>query len=257
MKFWQKSLSMIIGVVILGFTGCSFFKTEDNSQGFSRIRLEKLEDTVDTVVEDYFEEKYGVEATATYKNVAGGVFLGPDPSSVQYYLVTVNISDDIDNKYYVHLHGRETDGIDELYVESESYYGQIIKERMEEWLNGYVKQTGFTDYLIDFTGSTQLFPAECKSDLTAEEIINITSSSENATIASSIYFVLTVPKSEYEKSKNISNELEKLACYLEENDYTITVQLQAYDDNDYKQIKAGSDSRFELIESIELIAYKG
>ena len=30
-----------------------------------------------------------------------------------------------------------------------------------------------------------------------------------------------------------------------------------YDDDDYKQIKAGSNSHFEPIESIELIAYKG
>lgn len=71
----------MMGVVILGlfsFTGCSFSKGKNESQGFSQIRLEKLEDTVDTVVEDYFMEKYGVEATVTYKNVAGGVFLGPD-----------------------------------------------------------------------------------------------------------------------------------------------------------------------------------
>ena len=262
MKHLRKSLSIAMtGVVLLGlfsFTGCSFFYFSNESQDFSPIRLEKLEDTVDTVVEDYFMEKYGVEATVTYKNVAGNVFLGPDPSSIQYYNVTVNIADgDIDNKYYVEVHGRETEGIDELYVECESYYGQIIKRRMEEWLNDYVMQTVFTDYLIDFTGATQRFPAECKIELTAEEIINITSNSENATVASSIYFILTVPKSDYEKSKDISNELEKLKFYLEENDYNITVKLYVYDDDDYKQIKAGSNSHFEPIESIELIAYKG
>lgn len=142
-------------------------------------------------------------------------------------------------------------------MKSESYYGQIIKERMEKWLNVYVMQTVFTDYLIDFTGATQRFPAECKTDLTAEEIINITSNSENVTVASSIYFILIVPKSEYEKSKDIFNELEKLTSYLEENDYTITVQLHVYDDDDYKHIKTASNSRFELIDSIELIAYKG
>lgn len=251
---------LILGMMLLSlfiFTGCSFFKSKNESQGFSPIRLEKLEDTVDTVVEDYFMEKYGVEATVTYKNVAGGVFLGPDPSSVQYYLVTVNIADgDIENKYYVEVHGRETEGIDELYVKRESYYGQVIKERMEEWLDGYVKQTVFSDYLIEFTGATQRFPAECKINLTAEDIISFVSNNDNATVASSIYFILTVPKSEFEKSDNIYNELKTLTAYLEENNCNITVQLYIYDDNDYKQIKNGATSHFELIESIELIAYK-
>lgn len=251
---------LILGMMLLSlfiFTGCSFFKSKNESQGFSPIRLEKLEDTVDTVVEDYFMEKYGVEATVTYKNVAGNVFLGPDPSSVQYYNVTVNIADgDIDNKYYVEVHGRETEGIDELYVKRESYYGQVIKERMEEWLDGYVKQTVFSDYLIKFTGATQRFPAECKLNLTAEDIISFVSNDENATVASSIYFILTVPKSEFEKSDNIYNELKTLTAYLEENNCNITVQLYIYDDNDYKQIKNGATSHFELIESIELIAYK-
>ena len=27
------------------------------------------------------------------------------------------------------------EGVDELYVKRESYYGQVIKERMEEWLD--------------------------------------------------------------------------------------------------------------------------
>lgn len=251
---------LILGMMLLSlfiFTGCSFFKSKNESQGFSPIRLEKLEDTVDTVVEDYFMEKYGVEATVTYKNVAGNVFLGPDPSSVQYYNVTVNIADgDIDNKYYVEVHGRETEGIDELYVKRESYYGQVIKERMEEWLDGYVKQTVFSDYLIEFTGATQRFPAECKLNLTAEDIISFVSNDENATVASSIYFILIVPKSEFEKSDNIYNELKTLTAYLEENNCNITVQLYIYDDNDYKQIKNGATSHFELIESIELIAYK-
>ena len=130
MKHLRKSLSIAMtGVVLLGlfsFTGCSFFKSTNESQDFSPIRLEKLEDTVDTVVEDYFMEKYGVEIDIRIENVAGNVFLGPDPSSIQYYNVTVNIADgDIDNKYYVEVHGRETEGIDELYVECESYYGQI------------------------------------------------------------------------------------------------------------------------------------
>lgn len=261
LKHLRKIFSIIlVGAMLFGIislTGCSFLKGKNDSEGFSPIRLEKLEDTVDTVVEDYFNEKYGVEATVTYKNIAGGVFLGPDPSSVQYYLVTVNITDgDIENKYYVEVHGRETEGIDELYVKRESYYGQEIKEKTEEWLNKYVKQTVFTDYLIEFTGATQRFPAEYKLNLTAEDIISLVSKDESATVASSIYFILTVPKSEYEKSKNVFKELEKLTIYLEENNCNITVQLHVYGDNDYKQIKTDSNLHFELIESIELIGYE-
>ena len=261
MKHLRKVFSIIMtGVMLFGiisFTGCSFLNVGNNSKKFSITQLEKLEDTVDTVVEDYFNDKYGFEATVTYKNIAGGVFLGPDPSSVQYYLVTVNIADgDIENEYYVEVHGREAEGIDELYVKREAYYGQVIKEKMEEWLDGYVKQTVFSDYLIEFTGATQRFPAECKLNLTAEDIISFVSNNENATVASSIYFILTVPKSEFEKSDNIYNELKTLTAYLEENNCNITVQLYIYDDNDYKQIKNGATSHFELIESIELIAYK-
>ena len=149
MKHLRKSLSIAMtGVVLLGlfsFTGCSFFKSTNESQGFSPIRLEKLEDTVDTVVEEYFMEKYGVEATVTYKNVAGNVFLGPDPSSIQYYNVTVNIADgDIDNKYYVEVHGREAEEIDELYVKSDAYYYKAVLWALEKGITVGTTATTFS-----------------------------------------------------------------------------------------------------------------
>lgn len=173
----------MLGAIALGifsFTGCSLFKNDSDSQYFSRTRLEKLEDTVDTVVEDYFNEKYGVEAVVTYKGIAGGIFLGYNPSSVQYYNVTVMITDnDIESKYYVEVHGRVTDGADELYVKSESYFRKLMENKMIQWIDSYILQTGLKDYMIEYSGMHTCFPSEYSTGLTAEEFITLIFESEN------------------------------------------------------------------------------
>ena len=172
----RKHISIILIVgILLSLTGCSFFgKNQNDPQGFSPIRLEKLEDTVDTVVKGYFYDKYGVEADVTYKSIAGGVFLGPDPSSVQYYLVTVNITEEgVENEYYVEVHGREVNGQDELYVKKEAYYGKVIKERMEEWLDSYMCNTDIHEYYVLYNSTiSNQFPSEFAINATAEEILD-------------------------------------------------------------------------------------
>lgn len=258
MKDLRKALSIAMtGVMVLGlfsFTGCSIFKSTNESQGFSQIRLEKLEDTVDTVVEDYFKEKYGVEATVTYKNVAGGVFLGPDPSSVQYYLVTVNITDgDIENEYYVEVHGRETEGVDELYVKSEAYYGQVIKEKMEEWLDGYVNDTKISEYYIlyKFTTSNQ-FPGEYEVTATAEEIIKSVSSIEDNKERPSLPLYVFIPKSEYEKHSNIEDEFNVVRNNLVELNSEIKIIVYICSDEEYEKNKTEDDYRICPILKFEI-----
>ena len=235
-------------------TFCSFFKSTNESQGFSPIQLEKHEDTVDTVVEDYFMEKYGVEATVTYKNVAGNVFLGPDPSSVQYYNVTVNIADgDIDNKYYVEVHGRETEGIDELYVKSDAYYGYLIKEKMEKWLDGYMSNTNIREYYIlyKFTETNQ-FPNTYEITATAEEIIQSVSSIKNNKERPSLPLYVFIPESEYKKHDNIENELEIIRNRLIELNSEIKLIAYVCSDEEYEKNKADDDYRISPIIKFEI-----
>ena len=259
MKHLRKSLSIAMtGVMVLGifsFTGCSFFKSTNESQGFSPIRLEKLEDTVDTVVEDYFMEKYGVEATVTHKGVAGHVFLGPDPSSVQYYHVIVNISDDdIESEYYVEVHGRETEGIDELYVKSDAYYGQLIKERMEEWLSGYVDATNIEKYYVSFFSSkVDCFLSEYEVTATAEEIILSVSSIEDIKERPDLTLYVCIPQSEYEKNHNIENEFSGLKNHVNEINGKITVSLNVYSDDDYLRKTNNEQSKFDILKQIKII----
>ena len=73
-------LSGLIAISITGFTGCFYENTKDASH-ISETELEQLADDADAVVKAYFKEKYDVQAAVTDRSIAGGVFLGPDPSA--------------------------------------------------------------------------------------------------------------------------------------------------------------------------------
>lgn len=238
---------------LFSFTGCSLFNK--NPQKFSYMRLEALEDTVEPLVSGYFNKKYGVGAVVTYKGIAGGVFLGPDPSSVQYYLVTVNVSDgSIDNEYYVNVCGREVEGVDELYVKSEAYYGQVIKERMEEWLDGYVSRTNiYEHYSSFFSPATNLFSGEYDADASAEEIIKSVSSIEDNKERPELALYVTIPQGEYEKHLDIENEFLELKTYVNEINGKLNVSLNVYNDEDYLRMKNDEKSDFEQLEKIKII----
>lgn len=244
----------VIILVLFSFTSCSFFNTEKDPQKFYKSDLEELEDTLDTVVADYFQEKYGVAATIKSKTIAGGVFLGPDPNAQQYYLVTVNISDGgIDNEYYVNVYGREVEGVDELYVKSEAYYGKIIKERMEEWLDGYVSEINFDEYYIKFYfGIVNQFPSEYDAAATADEIIKSVSSIEDNIERPSLKLYVVIPKSEYENHSDIENEFLELKTYVNEINGKVNVSLTVYNDEDYLRKKNDEKSDFEQLEKIKV-----
>ncbi len=243
---------MFLGM--FSFTGCSLFNNNQNPEKFSYTRLEALEDTIEPLVSDYFNEKYGVEAVITYKGIAGGVFLGPDPSSVQYYLVTVNITNgDVDEEYYVEVHGREVEGVDELYVKSEAYYGQVIKERMEEWLDGYVNDTNIDEYCILYHSSTSnQFSAEYDASASAEEIIKSVSSIEDNKERPSLPLYVLIPESEYEKHSNIENEFGAIRNYLVELKSKIKISVYICSNEEYEKQKAGDDSRVQPVFEFEI-----
>ena len=79
-------LSGLIAISITGFTGCFYENTKDASH-ISETELEQLADDADAVVKAYFKEKYNVQAAVTDRSIAGGVFLGPDPSAEPYYIL--------------------------------------------------------------------------------------------------------------------------------------------------------------------------
>lgn len=254
MKKTRKIL--ILGVALWGlfsFTGCSLFNK--NPQKFSYTQLEALEDTVEPLVSEYFNEKYGVKAVITYKGIAGGVFLGPDPSSVQYYLVTVNVADaSIDNEYYVNVYGREVEGVDELYVKSEAYYGQVIKERIEEWLDGYVSRTNiYEHYSSFFSPTTNQFSGEYDADASAEEIIKSVSNIEDNKERPELTLYVNIPQSEYKKHFDIENEFLELKKHVNEINGKINVILNVYNDEDYLRMQNDEKSDFEQLEIIKII----
>lgn len=248
----------MMGVVFLGlfsFTSCSFFNTEKDPQKFYKSDLEELEDTLDTVVADYFQEKYGVAATIKSKTIAGGVFLGPDPNAQQYYLVTVNISDGgINDEYYVDVYGREVEGVDELYVKSEAYYGKIIKERMEEWLDGYVSSTNIYEHYSSFFSSiANQFSSEYDTDASAEEIIKSVSSIEDNIERPDLTLYVIIPQSEYKKHSDFENEFLELKNYVNEINGKVNVSLTVYNDEDYLRKKNDEKFDFEQLEKIKII----
>lgn len=256
----RKHISIILIVgILLSLTGCSFFgKNQNDPQGFSPIRLEKLEDTVDTVVKGYFYDKYGVEADVTYKSIAGGVFLGPDPSSVQYYLVIVNITEEgVENEYYVEVHGREVNGQDELYVKKEAYYGKVIKERMEEWLDSYMCNTDIHEYYVLYNSTiSNQFPSEFAINATAEEILDDVSSIEDNKDRPSLPLYLLIPESEYKEHDSIDNEFSEVRNYLIEHNSKAKIIVLVCENDEYERQKNGDDTRIDPIAEYEITGNK-
>lgn len=180
--------------------------------------------------------------------------MGPDPSSVQYYLVTVNIADgSIDNKYYVNVYGREVEGVDELYVKSEAYYGQVIKERMEEWLDGYVSKTNIGEYYILYNAAiSNRFPSEYEVTAAADEIIKYVSDIEDVKERPGLSFYVLIPESEYEKNTDIKNEFDAVSKHLAELKSEIKINVYICSNEEYEKQKAGDDSRIEPIVEFEI-----
>ena len=66
-----KSLIML-GVMFLGmfsFTGCSLFNNNQNPEKFSYTRLEALEDTIEPLVSDYFNENMALKLLSLIKGL--------------------------------------------------------------------------------------------------------------------------------------------------------------------------------------------
>lgn len=262
----KKIKSMVISVMtlllIFNFTCCSFnidMDSENDRQCIGREMLNEKKNELPTLVQSYFEEKYGedIKTSITFQNVAGGTFLGSTPEDELYHHLIVNvINDDVISECAVNVHGRIIDEDLELYVKEESYYGQSISKKMIEWMDFYVKQSDLSDYIIEFTGSTQYFPAECPIDISADEIITLISGNDNISVSQSIYFILKISESEYNKNNDISNDFSNLQSYLKKIDGNITLMLNVYSDEDYKFVKEGVDSTFESVDKIEIIGNK-
>ena len=124
-------LSGLIAISITGFTGC-FYENAKDASHISETELEQLADDADAVVKAYFKEKYDVQAAVTDRSIAGGVFLGPDPSAEPYYNCTVSITDDEDyTACNAEVYGKRADKEIELYVKNESYYGKFINDTVD------------------------------------------------------------------------------------------------------------------------------
>lgn len=241
-------LSGLTAISIAGFTGC-FYENTKAASHISETELEQLADDADAVVKAYFKEKYDVQAAVTDWSIAGGVFLGPDPSAEPYYNCTVSITDDEDyTACNAEVYGRRADKEIELYVKNESYYGKFMKDKMLQWIEPYILQADFHDYLIEYSCTEICFPSEYATDLTADAFISLTSKDRKLAAC----FHLMIPESEYMQHENLSEELDDLKNHLTQIDGAIVLYMYVYDENDYNQIKNGSDSHFDSIMSSKI-----
>ncbi len=251
------SILLPFGLAAIGvacFTGCLDQNRRGDASRISETELKQLEGEVDDVVTAYFKEKYDVQTAVTYQVIAGGVFLGPDPSAEPYYLVMATIPDSgADQAYYVNVYGRKVDGVDALYVKSEAYYGQVIGERMEKWLDAYVRRTDLETYDVSFFSSaTNQFPGECDADASAEEILQSMSSIEDTKERPAFTLYVNIPQSEYQKHSDIANEFSELKKHVSEIGGRMHVSLNVYADQDYVRMRNHEDSDFAQLEEVEI-----
>ncbi len=238
-----------ITMSLTGFTGCLNTNGSRDAAHISETELEQLEGDVDAVVKAYFKEKYDVQAVVTDQTIAGGVFLGPDPSAERYYNLTVSITDGADyTMCNAEVYGKRVNGKIELYVKNESYYGKVMEDKMLQWIEPYILQADFHDYLIEYSCTEICFPSEYATDFTADAFISLTSKDRKLAAC----FHLMIPESEYMQHENLSEELDDLKNHLTQIDGAIVLYMYVYDENDYNQIKNGSDSHFDSILSSKI-----
>ena len=145
------------------------------------------------------------------------------------------------------------EGVDELYVKRESYYGQMIKERMEEWLDGYVSETNIQEYYILYHSTmSNYFPSEYEVTATADEIIKSVSNIEDNKERPSLPLYVLIPESEYEKHSNIENEFGAIRNYLVELKSKIKISVYICSNEEYEKQKAGDDSRVQPVFEFEI-----
>lgn len=151
------------------------------------------------------------------------------------------------------VYGKRADKEIELYVKNESYYGKFMKDKMIQWIEPYILQAGFQDHIIEYSCTELCFPSEYSADLTADTFVSFTSKDRSLAAC----FQLMISESEYMQHEDLSREFDGLKDHLEQIDGEITLRMYVYDDEDYKQIKNGSDAHFHSVLSSEIFSCTG
>lgn len=239
-------------VSLCSFSGC----TGKEQSKVTRTELEQLEDTLDTVVYTYFTEKYGMKTMIKHQSIAGNVFLGPDASSEQYYNLTLLVTDgNASVECNAAVYGRRTEAGAELYVKKESYYAQTIKEAMEAWLEKWMEETDITVYHAAFTSTKELFPYTFEVGASVDEIVQAISSIEENVERPDLYWIVSIPESEYENHADIESMFADLRAFNSENNGILTVNLSVYQDEDYQKIISDEECSSFPIAQIKVSEY--
>ena len=248
-KFLILLLCVIIGTICL--TGC---RNEVNHT-ISRERLNEKSGEIPSLVQSYFKDKYGenIKTSITYQVVAGGTFLGSKNNELYYHLKVNVIDGESVLECYVNVYAELVENNWKLYVKEESYYGFIIKERMEAWLEDYLKKTNIDTYSINFfTVYTNVFPAEYEYEKSAEEIIESVGLIKENIDRPLLRLCVCIPKSEYESHSNIEDEFIGVKSEINRLQGKLELFLDVYEDENYSELQTESNNHIKPIETIQI-----
>lgn len=248
-KFLISLLCVITGTICL--TGC---RNEVNHT-ISRERLDEKSGELPSVVQSYFEDKYGenIKTSITYQGIAGGTFLGSKKNELYYHLMVNVVDGESFVDCYVNVYAERIEDNWELYVKEESYYGYIIKERMEAWLENYLKKTNIDTYSVNFfTAVTIFFPAEYEYEKSAEEIIESVGLIKENINRPLLRLCVNIPKSEYESHSNIEDEFIGVKSEINRLQGKLELFLDVYEDENYLELQTESYNHSEPIETIQI-----
>lgn len=241
-----------MGVIIIAI--CNFVGCRVNTEG--KLTKEALEAQVLEVALEYLESKYGISFEILRYHGADGAKYGGE----SYYLVSAKALDEEETEFTLDVYTiQNEDGIKELYVKSDYYYGYYIEDRMLEWMRAYLDETPLTNYWLDFRGMYSAYPAEYSINTTPEELMVAITSVGSKPERQNLLFEILISETEQNRFFSMKSVFSFVEEELLSIGGTLTLKILICTNCDYEEIvknktlKIEQDKKYDIVEEIVII----
>lgn len=236
------------------FTACGQKNDESISQNdktISRKDIEGRENEAEELAQEYLDKKYGDIFTVSE------VQLQPKNNEIIYtgkpkYLVYVHYKNNQDKSLImIDIMPKRSGKSIELYVDSDTYYGSYICDKMREWFGSQLESVGISEYFVHFYGPGNSFPADYPTDISAEELLK--KYPKDKGYLSPFQFTVEVPESDYKK---YTDETKRLVEIFDGIGADIEIQIRPIADDEYYAEQPENQELRNSIERITLIEHQ-
>lgn len=229
------------------FTACG----QKNDKSISRKDIEGRENEAEELVQEYLDKKYGDIFTVSSAQ------LRPENNEIIYagepqYLVHAHYKDNQNkNLIIINVMPKRSGKSIKLYVDSDTYYGSYICDKMRKWFGIQLESAGISEYFVHFHGAGNPFPADYPTDISAEELLK--KYPKDKGYLSPFKFTVEVPESDYKK---YTDEPTRIVEIFDGIGADIEIEIRTIADDEYYAEQPENQELRNSIEKLTLIEHQ-